>query len=71
MKKNTIKYVGMDTHKDSIVTALANEERIDEIRNYGTIPNTFDALEKFIHRQVSQNIELRCVYEAGPTGFGR
>ncbi len=70
MKKHTIKYVGLDTHKNSIVIAIADEERNGEVRNYGAIPNTLDAVEKFIRKQISQNIELRCVYEAGPTGFG-
>lgn len=70
MKKNTIKYVGLDTHKNSIVIAIADETRDSEVRNYGTIPNTFEAVDKFIRKQVSQNIELHCVYEAGPTGFG-
>lgn len=70
MKKNTIKYVGLDTHKSSIVIAIADAEREGEIRNYGTIPNTLEAVDKFIRRQVSQKVELHCVYEAGPTGFG-
>jgi transposase len=70
MKKNTIKYVGLDTHKNSIVIAIADEKRDGEVRNYGTIPNTLEAVDKFIRKQVSENITLRCVYEAGPTGFG-
>lgn len=70
MKKHTIKYVGLDTHKNSIVIAIADDERDGEVRNYGTIPNKIEAVEKFIRKQISQNIELRCVYEAGPTGFG-
>ncbi len=70
MRKNTIKYVGLDTHKNSIVIAIADEKRDSEVRNYGTIPHTLEAVDKFIRKQVSENIELRCVYEAGPTGFG-
>ncbi len=70
MKKHTIKYVGLDTHKDTIVIAIADKERSGEIRNYGTIPHTIESLEKFLRKQLSQNVELRCVYEAGPTGFG-
>lgn len=70
MKNTTIKYVGFDTHKDSIVIALADQERNGEVRIYGTIDNTIDAVDKFIRKQVSKNRELHCVYEAGPTGFG-
>jgi len=70
MQKDIIKYVGLDTHKSSIVIALADETRDGEVRNYGTIPNTLEAVDKFVRKQLSQNIELRCVYEAGPTGFG-
>lgn len=70
MNNTTIKYVGFDTHKDSIVIALADQERSGEVRIYGTIDNTIDAVDKFIRKQVSKNRELHCVYEAGPTGFG-
>ncbi len=70
MKEHTIKYVGMDTHKNTIVIAIADEERDSEVRNYGTIPNTQEAIDKFIRKQTSKKIKLRCVYEAGPTGFG-
>ncbi|SDP76567.1 hypothetical protein SAMN05660330_04241, partial [Desulforhopalus singaporensis] len=70
MRKHTIKYVGLDVHKDTIVIAIADEERSGETRNYGAIPHTIDALEKFLRKQLSQGVELRCAYEAGPTGFG-
>lgn len=70
MTQHTIKYVGFDTHKDTIVIAIADEGRLAEIRNYGTIPHTIEAMEKFLRKQISEGIELRCVYEAGPTGFG-
>jgi len=70
MKKHTIRYVGMDTHKDTIVIATADEGRGEEVRQYGTIPHTMDAVNTFIRKQISQGAELRCVYEAGPTGFG-
>lgn len=70
MKKYNTKYVGFDVHKDTIVISLAEEGRLGEIRNYGTIPHTLQALDKFLRKQISQGVELRCVYEAGPTGFG-
>ncbi len=31
MKEHTIKYVGMDTHKNTIVIAIANQGRDSEI----------------------------------------
>ena len=70
MKNYTTKFVGLDVHKETIVIAIADDERQGEIRNYGTIPHTIEALDKFLRKQLSQSIELRCVYEAGPTGFG-
>jgi len=70
MKKHTIKYVGLDVHKETIVIAIADEGRQEAVRNYGTIPHTLDAVNKFIRKQISQRAELRCVYEAGPTGYG-
>lgn len=70
MTNNTIKYVGLDVHKETIVISIADEKRGSEIRRYGTIPHTLTALDKFLRKQISQGAELRCVYEAGPTGFG-
>jgi transposase len=70
MKKYTTKYVGLDVHKDTVVIAIADNERTGEVRNYGTIPHTMEALDKFLRKHLSQRAELRCVYEAGPTGFG-
>lgn len=60
----------MDVHKDTIVIAIADEDRQKDVRSYGTIPHTMNAIDKFVRKQVSQGHELRCIYEAGPTGFG-
>lgn len=70
MKKYTIKYVGMDVHKETISLAIADAERDGEVRNYGTIPNNLNTLDKFIRKQVSMGYTLRFAYEAGPTGYG-
>lgn len=70
MKKYTIKYVGLDVHKETIVISIVDENRGSEIRRYGTIPHTLTALDRFLRKEISQGAELRCVYEAGPTGFG-
>lgn len=47
-----------------------DEDRSGEVRNYGTIPYTVAALDKFLRMQLSQGVELHCVYEASPAGFG-
>lgn len=66
----SVKFIGMDVHKKSIAIAVADEGRDSEVRGYGTIPNTFDALAKVIRKLLADGSELRFVYEAGPTGYG-
>ncbi len=46
--------------------AIANQRSDSEIQNYETIPNIQEIIDKFIRKQASKNIELHCVYEAGP-----
>ena len=69
MKKHTTKYDGLDVHKDTIVSALADRTRDGVVRHYGDIAYTLTALDKFLCKQVSQRVELRGVHEAGPTGY--
>ena len=66
----TVKFVGMDVHKDSISLAIAENGSPGEVRLYGTIKNTTEALDKVIRKLVSAGDELQFVYEAGPCGFG-
>ena len=40
-----------------------------EVRNYGIIGGTLDAVDKLVKKLSQPNIELRFVYEAGPCGF--
>lgn len=70
MKEYTTHYVGMDVHKETISLAIAEEKRDGEVRSYGTIPHTIEAIDKFVRKQISKGVTLRCVYEAGPTGYG-
>lgn len=64
-----IKYVGLDVHKNSIAIAIADHGREGEVRYYGKISNTMEQLDKVLRKLISQNAELRCVYEAGPCGY--
>jgi transposase len=69
MNEKSIKYVGLDVHKDSITIAIADDGRDGEVRVYGKIANNLDQIDKVMRKLISQNSQLRCVYEAGPCGY--
>jgi transposase len=64
----TIRFVGLDVHRDTIVIAVAlmDGHPADVL---ATIPNDVAALLKRLER-LGPVESLRCCYEAGPTGFG-
>jgi transposase len=66
--KKCIRYVGLDDSKQSIDVAVADEGREGEIRSYGTISNTPEALRKLV-RRLGRPRDLHFVYEAGPCGY--
>lgn len=65
----SIRFFGMDVHKNSISIAIAEEGRNGEVRNYGKINNSTTAIEKMIRKLLSDHCELSFVYEAGPCGY--
>jgi transposase len=66
--KKTVHYIGLDVHKESIAVAIAPEGNT-EVREYGIIGGSLEALNKLIRKLQQPRIELRFVYEAGPCGF--
>jgi transposase len=64
------KFIGLDVHKDTLAVAVADDSGEREVRFHGTIPNTPDALRRFIARLSGPGVELRCCYEAGACGYG-
>jgi len=59
----------MDVHKNSIEIAIAQQGRNGEVRNYGKIDGTLEALDKVVRKLVSKGGHLHFVYEAGPCGY--
>ena len=68
MKKTTM-FIGMDVHKNSIAIAVAEDGRNGEVRSWGQIDNTPQALDKLIRKLVSKGGRLHFAYEAGPCGY--
>jgi len=62
-------FIGMDVHKNSIEIAIAQRSRNGEVRSYGKIDGTLDALDKVVRKLVSKGGPLHFVYEAGPCGY--
>ena len=70
MPKITL-YIGLDVHKDSITIAVAEPGPKGEIRTFGTIANSVQALERTLirFRQAHPDAQFEVAYEAGPCGF--
>jgi transposase len=66
--KKIVHYLGLDVHKDSIAVAIAPENS-SEVRAYGIIGGTLEAVDRLVKKLAQENVELRFVYEAGPCGY--
>jgi len=62
-------FIGMDVHKNSIEIAIAQRGRNGEVRHYGKIDGTLEALDKVVRKLVSKGGPLHFDYEAGPCGY--
>ncbi len=63
------KYVGLDTHKDTIAVAIATVGR-GKPKYFGEIANTPEAIEKLVRKLSSSGEVISFCYEAGPCGYG-
>jgi transposase len=64
----TVHYLGLDVHKETIAVSIAPQDA-QEVRRYGIINGSLDAVDKLLKKLASPGVELRVVYEAGPCGF--
>lgn len=67
--KDSITIVGLDNHKNSMEIVTADTDGAREVRRFGTIGGTMDALDRAVRKLVSRGSTLRFVYEAGPCGY--
>jgi hypothetical protein len=68
-RESTTKFIGLDVHSKTISVAIADEGRKGEVRHYGTIENSFEAIDKVIKSLAATDAELKFIYEAGPCGY--
>ena len=61
-------YLGLDVHKETIAVSIAPGDST-EVRRYGIINGSLDAVDKLLKKLAQPGVELRVVYEAGPCGF--
>jgi transposase len=62
-------WVGMDDHAATIVVAVLRNEEAAPVERF-TIGNDEKGLKELIKRLKALKGEVRCVYEAGPCGYG-
>jgi transposase len=70
MQQDSEVYVGLDTSKLKISVALAEAGRDGEVRFFGDIDSTPEAIERLVAKLAKRQRRLVFCYEAGPTGYG-
>ncbi|MEA3212442.1 MAG: transposase [Chthoniobacter sp.] len=70
---DSLLFLGLDVHKETIAVAVAESGRDGEIRSLGSMSHDLHALEKLLARlRKAHGVgkeQLRVVYEAGPCGY--
>jgi transposase len=66
--RNTLCFVGLDVHKETITIAVAETGR-QTARVVATVAHELNALSKVLSKLGPQP-DVHCCYEAGPTGYG-
>ena len=66
--KEFSKYVGLDTHKETIAVAVADANG-GKSRFYGEIANTPEAIRKLVKQLCPDGEVISFCYEAGPCGY--
>ena len=66
--KEFSKYVGLDTHKDTIAVAVSDAQG-GKVRYFGEISNTPEAIRKLVKRLCPDGELISFCYEAGPCGY--
>jgi len=63
-------FVGLDTSKLRNAVAIAEGGRRGEVRYFGEIDNSAEAVRRLVKKLSSKHGRLTFCYEAGPTGYG-
>ncbi len=68
MTETTI-FIGLDVHKMTIAVATVEEGASAEVRFFGTIANTPEAIRSMLRKLAKGGQKLHLAYEAGPLGY--
>jgi transposase len=68
--ENRTAFLGLDTHKETIAIAIAEDGRAGEVRYFGQIRNEPSPVIKLVKRLAEKYDKLFFCYEAGPCGYG-